>query len=59
MTVTRDALKISRQISGLLQGVRELPAGDGKPGSDHSRSQVRAASAASLIACSVLAIQMC
>lgn len=43
MTVTRDALKISRQISGLLWGGSELPAGDEKPGSDHSRSRVRAA----------------
>lgn len=29
-----------RQISGLVPGVSELPAGDDKPGSDHSRSQV-------------------
>lgn len=41
MTVTRDALKISLQISELLQGGNELPAGGDKPGSDHSRSQVR------------------
>lgn len=43
MTVTRDALKISRQISGLLQGGSEVAAGDDKSGSDHSRSWVRAA----------------
>lgn len=42
MTVTRDALKISRQISGLLPGISELLAGDDKPGSEHSRSQDRA-----------------
>lgn len=43
MIVTRDDLKISRQITGLLQGGSKVPAGDDKPGSDHSRSRVRAA----------------
>lgn len=43
MNITRDALKISMQISGLLWGGSELSAGGDKSGSDHSRLQVRAA----------------
>lgn len=43
MTATRHTLKISSQIFGLLQGSTELSAGDEKPGSVHSKSQVRAA----------------